>query len=53
MKQTKKFTRNQREYLQRKGVDTDGCRLVEETNEYIKFQHPSGEVELFWKGVQR
>ena len=53
MKQTKKLTRGQHEYLQRNGVDTKDCRLVEETNEYIKFQKPNGEVEVFWKGVTR
>ena len=50
MKQTKKLTRNQREYLQKYGVDTQGCRLVEETKAYIDFLKPSGEVERFWKG---
>ena len=50
MKQTKKLTRNQREYLQKYGVDTQGCRLVEETKEYIDFLKPNGEVERFWKG---
>lgn len=53
MKQTKKFTRGQREYLQKHGVDTDGCRLVVETNEYIDFQHKNGEIERFWKGGKR
>lgn len=53
MKQTKKFTRGQREYLQRNHVDTTGCRLVEETKEFIDFQKPSGEVERFWKGSAR
>lgn len=53
MKQTKKFTRGQREYLQKHKVDTNGCRLVEETKEYIKFQKPNGEVETFWKGSAR
>lgn len=50
MKQTKKLTRNQREMLQRSLVDTTGCRLVRETNEYIDFLKPNGEVERFWKG---
>ena len=50
MKQTKKMTRGQHEYLQRHHVDTTGCRLIKETNEYIKFQKPNGEEETFWKG---
>lgn len=53
MRQTKKLTRGQHEYLQRNGVYTKDCRLVEETNEYVKFQKPNGEVEVFWKGVSR
>ena len=39
MKQTKKLTRNQREYLKRyHNVDTSKARLVEETKDYIKVQ---------------
>ena len=53
MKQTKKFTRGQREYLQKHHVNIEGCRLVLETKDYIDFQKPSGEVERFWKGGKR
>lgn len=53
MKQTKKLTRGQREYLQKHGVQIDGCRLVEETVEYIDFQNKKGEIERFWKGGKR
>lgn len=49
MKQTKKLTRGQKEYLQRNGVDTNGCHLVKETKDYIDFQKPNMEVERFWK----
>ena len=36
MKQTKKLTRNQREYLERyHDVDISKARLVEETKDYI------------------
>lgn len=49
MKQTKKLTRGQHKYLQSKGINTDGCRLVEETNTYIKYQKPDGEIETYSK----
>lgn len=49
MKQTKKLTRNQREFLERIGVDTDGVRLVEDTRDYITVQHKNGNIETFWK----
>ena len=50
MKQTKKLTRNQREFLEKKiQIDTDGVRLVEDTKDYIMVQHKNGNVETFWK----
>lgn len=49
MKQTKKLTRNQREFLERIEVDTDGVRLVEDTRDYITVQHKNGNIETFWK----
>ena len=52
MKQTKKLTRNQREFIARKyHVDTHGMRLVEETKKYIKVQLESGEIKEFSKEV--
>ena len=53
MKQTKKFTRSQHEYLQKRGVNTLNCRLIEETKDYIKFLNAKNEVEVFWKGSAR
>ena len=45
MKQTKKLTRNQREYLEKHHkLDCHKLRLVEETNHYIKVQNEKGEV---------
>ncbi len=36
MKQSKKLTRAQRQFLTKKKVDFTGCRLQEETHKYIK-----------------
>ena len=45
MKQTKKLTRNQREYLRRyHNVDTSKARLVEETKDYISVQFEDGSI---------
>lgn len=45
MKQTKKLTRNQREFLEKKhGVDTTKARLVEETKDYLKVQIDGGVI---------
>lgn len=45
MKQTKKLTRNQREYLERyHNVDTSKARLVEETKDYIRVQIDGGVI---------
>ena len=45
MKQTKKLTRNQREYLERyHNVDTSKARLVEETKDYIRVQFDGGVI---------
>ena len=53
MKQTKKLTRSQREYLEREhGVDVRAlnARLVEETSSYIKIQcYPSMEIKTYEK----
>lgn len=43
MKQTKKLTRNQREYLERKHIDTN-CRVVEETNKFIKLLYGDSKI---------
>lgn len=52
MKQTKKPTRGQREFLERKyHIDTVGVRIVEETKEYIKVQHMSGNIVAYDKEV--
>lgn len=52
MKQTKKLTRNQREYLRRyHNVDTPKARLVEETKEYIKIQIDGGVIIKYDKEV--
>lgn len=51
MKQTKKLTVRQSKYLQKHhNIDTNGVRLVEETNEYIKVQMMSGNILTFKKG---
>ncbi len=36
MKQPKKLTRHQREYLQRRKIDTENVVCIEETNSYIR-----------------
>lgn len=49
MKQTKKLTRNQREFLIRRKIDSDGVRVVEETNDFIKVQKPDGTILVISK----
>jgi len=44
MKQTKKLTRTQREFLQRKKIDTSDLRLVEETPTELILQKSNGEI---------
>lgn len=52
MKQTKKLTWRQREFLEKKyHIDTVGVRLVEETKEYLKVQMMSGNIQTFSKEV--
>lgn len=52
MKQTKKLTRNQREYLERyHNVDTSKARLVEETKDYIRVQFDGGVIIKYDKEV--
>ena len=51
MKQTKKLTRSQREFLHKKGVDTKKCRLVEETKTHIIVQFEEGEIFSYSKEV--
>ena len=53
MKQTKKLTRGQIEYLQKHHVNTEGCRLVEETKDYIEYMKPNGEINRFMKGGRK
>lgn len=50
MKQTKKLTRSQRQFIQKKGLDTRAYRVVEETNKYITVQHENGEIKTLQKG---
>ena len=49
MKQTKKLTRYQHRLLQKHGIDTTGCRLVQETKEFIEYLTAEGVVERFIK----
>ena len=52
MKQTKKLTRNQREYLRMyHNVDTSKARLVEETKDYIRVQFDDGVIIKYDKEV--
>ena len=52
MKQTKKLTRGQREFLEKYYcIDTIGVRLVEDTKDYIKVQLMNGEIKEFSKEV--
>lgn len=45
MKQTKKLTRNQKEFLDRKcHVDPVGVRLIEDTKDYLKVHLMSGRI---------
>lgn len=49
MKQTKRLTRAQREYLNKHHVNTENCRLIEETKDYIDYQK-DGQVYRLVKG---
>lgn len=54
MKQTKKLTRNQREFLRKqklngKPIDTYSYRLVEELPDSITVQHVDGDIVKFYK----
>lgn len=50
MKQTKRLTRNQREYLEKHhNVDTSKVRLVEETKDYITVQFDDGAIFKYYK----
>ena len=54
MKQTKKLTRNQREFLEKKyKINTRGVRLVEETKDYITVQFPDENVFKYHKKEER
>lgn len=50
MKQTKKLTRSQREYLTKKHIPAEMYRLVEETKDYITIQHMNGDIRKIMKG---
>ena len=48
MKQTKKLTRSQREFLSRNcHIETVGVRLIEDTKDYVKVQLMSGEIKTY------
>ena len=48
MKQTKKLTRNQREFLENKcHIDYVGVRLIEDTRDYLKVQLMSGCIKTY------
>lgn len=48
MKQTKKLTRNQKEFLDRKcHIDPVGVRLIEDTRDYLKVQLMSGRIVTY------
>ena len=48
MKQTKKLTRNQKEFLERKcRIDHVGVRLIEETKDFLKVQLMSGCIKTY------
>lgn len=49
MKQTKKLTRMQRKVLEKHGVDTRDCRLVEETKYDITVQYTDGTIVSYEK----
>ena len=51
MKQTKKLTRNQKEFLTKKGVDYTGVRCVEETNSHLIVMFPDESVWKYSKEV--
>ena len=52
MKQTKKLTRNQREFLEKKyAVDTTKARLVEETKDSLRVQIDGGVIITYLKEV--
>lgn len=49
MKQTKKLTRAQREFLQKKGKDIEGVRVVEETKESLVYIDKTGAKHTIMK----
>ena len=52
MKQTKKLTRNQREFLERKyHINTLGVRLVGESKDNLTVQFPDGKTMCYSKEV--
>lgn len=52
MKQTKKLTRNQREFLEKNySLDIKGVRLIEETKDYIKVQLENKEIKVYSKEI--
>ena len=49
MKQTKKLTRNQKEFLQKKKIDAEGVRVIEEKSDYLKILKADGTVVIIEK----
>lgn len=48
MKQTKKMTRNQRQFLLKKKINIENVRIIEETKEYLKIMN-GDKVETVYK----
>ncbi len=49
MKQSKKMTRHQREFLTRRKIDTENVRVLEETSEYIKIIKDDKTIQIIEK----
>lgn len=49
MKQTSKLTRKQREFLRRKKIDYENCRVIEDTNKYLKIIRNDKDIETINK----
>jgi hypothetical protein len=53
MRQTKRLTRRQWEYLEKHHIDTKGVRCVRETPEYLEYLRPDGEVKKIYYGGKK
>ena len=45
MKQSKKLTRNQRNFLEKNNIDTEGVRFIQETPSFFEYITKDGSVK--------